>query len=207
MNDDPLVFGNRAAFRGWLVENHQKCPGIWLMLGKDAKVVTLTANEALEEALCFGWIDGQLRSLGADKYLKRFTPRRKASVWSERNRKLAEKLTEDGLMTAAGLAAIAEAHRRGAWDRPKREPISEAQVDVLTEALSGSSQALANFLRMSPSVRRTYTALYLDAKANTLHLRPSACYSTLGSGGSRPRQIRRTWRWHARRLDWRTGRG
>ena len=165
MKDDQLVFENRAAFRKWLVENHQKSPGIWLVLGKSAKVKTLTANEALEEALCFGWIDGQLRSLGADKYVKRFTPRRKASVWSERNRKLAENLIRDGFMTAAGQAAIEEARKKGTWDRPKPERISEAQIDLLTKALSGSPKALANFLKMSPSVRRTYAGFYLDAKA------------------------------------------
>ena len=165
MKEDQLVFENRAAFRKWLVENHKKNPGIWLVLGKGAKVKTLTANEALEEALCFGWIDGQIRSLGADKYLKRFTPRRKGSVWSERNRKLAENLTKDGLMTAAGQAAIEEARKKGTWDRPKPERISEAQINILTKALSGSPKALANFLRMSPSVRRTYTGFYLEAKA------------------------------------------
>ena len=164
MKDDQLVFENRAAFRKWLVENHQESRGIWLVLGKDAKVKTLTANEALEEALCFGWIDGQIRSLGADRYIKRFTPRRKVSVWSERNRKLADKLTKDGLMTSAGRAAIEEARKSGAWDRPKREPISEAQVEALTKALPADSKALANYLKMSPSVRRTYAAFYLDAK-------------------------------------------
>ena len=165
MKDDQLVFENRAAFRRWLVENHQKSPGVWLVLGQTAKVKTLTANEALEEALCLGWIDGQLRSLGTGHYLKRFTPRRPASVWSERNRKLADRLTQDGLMTAAGLAAIEEARKKGTWDRPRPGAISEAQVEELTKALSGSSKALANFLRMSPSVRRTYTGFYLDAKA------------------------------------------
>lgn len=165
MKDDQLAFASRAEFRSWLVENHQKSPGIWLVLEKDAKVKTLTANEALEEALCFGWIDGQLRSLGADRYVKRFTPRRKASVWSERNRQLAEKLTTDGLMAAAGQAAIEEARRSGAWDRPKPEPISEAQVEVLAKALADSPKALANFLKMAPSIKRTYTGFYLDAKA------------------------------------------
>ena len=139
MKEDQLVFENRAAFRKWLVENHQKNPGIW--------------------------IDGQIKSLGADKYIKRFTPRRKASVWSERNRKLAEKLTKDGLMTAAGQDAIEEARRKGTWDRPKPERISEAQINILTKALSGSPKALANFLGMSPSVRRTYAGFYLEAKA------------------------------------------
>lgn len=171
MKDDQLVFENRAAFRKWLVDNHRKNPGIWMVLGKSAKVKTLTANEALEEALCFGWIDGQIKSLGADRYIKRFTPRRKASVWSARNRKLAEKLTRDGLMTAAGQAAIEEARKRGAWDRPKREPISDAQIDVLAEALSDSPKALANFQKMSPSVRRTYAGFYLEAKAEETRMR------------------------------------
>ena len=165
MKDDQLVFENRAAFREWLVQNHQKSPGIWLVFSKDTEFRTLTANEALEEALCFGWIDGQLRSLGAKEYLKRFTPRRKRSVWSERNRKLAQKLTEEGAMTAAGRAAIAQAQELGTWDKPKPAPISEAQVEILTDALSGSGKALTNFLNMSASVRRTYTAFYLAAKS------------------------------------------
>jgi len=165
MKDDQLVFENRAAFREWLVQNHQKSPGIWLVFSKDAEMRTLTANEALEEALCFGWIDGQLRSLGAKEYLKRFTPRRKRSVWSERNRKLAQKLTEEGAMTAAGRAAIAQAQELGTWDKPKPAPISEVQVEILTDALSGSGIALTNFLNMSASVRRTYTAFYLAAKS------------------------------------------
>ncbi|MDD2762372.1 MAG: YdeI/OmpD-associated family protein [Opitutaceae bacterium] len=164
MKDDQLVFENRAAFKKWLAKNHQNSPGIWLVFGKDGKLKTLTANEALEEALCFGWIDGQFQSLGAEKYLKRFTPRRKGSVWSERNRKLAQKLIEEGAMTAAGQAAIAQAQEGGTWDRPKPAPISEVQVGILTEALSGAGKALTNFLNMSPSVRRTYTGFYLEAK-------------------------------------------
>lgn len=165
MKDDQLAFENRAAFRKWLVHNHQKSPGIWLVFSKDATIETLTANEALEEALCFGWIDGQLQSLGPQQYRKRFTPRRKRSVWSERNRKLAEKLIAEGAMTAAGRAAIAQAQELGTWEKPKRAPISEVQIGILTDALSGSRKALTNFLNMSVSVRRTYTAFYLAAKS------------------------------------------
>mgnify|MGYP000843554751 FL=1 len=164
MTDDPLVFENRAAFKKWLVKNHQNSSGIWLVFGKGGKVKTLSAHEALEEALCFGWIDGRLQSLGAETYRKRFTPRRKGSVWSERNRKLAQKLIEEGAMTAAGHAAIARAREGGTWDRPRPAPISEAQVEILTEALSATGNALTNFQKMSPSVRRTYTGLYLAAK-------------------------------------------
>lgn len=164
MRNDQLVFETRDAFRNWLVENHRVSPGIWLVLGKAGNLRTLTANEALEEALCFGWIDGQMQSLGAQKYLKRLTPRRKASAWSERNRKLATKLIADGAMTEAGHAAIAQAQKSGTWDRPKPAPISETQIAILVKALSGTGKALANFLNMPPSVKRTYTALYLAAK-------------------------------------------
>jgi len=70
----------------------------------------------------------------------------------------------DGAMTASGRAAIAQAQKAGTWDRPKLEPLSEAQVGILTEALSGAEKALTNFLNMSPSVRKTYTRFYLAAK-------------------------------------------
>ena len=165
MKDDQLMFEDRAAFRKWLDQNHQKCPGIWLVFSKDAEIKALTANEALEEALCFGWIDGQLKSLGAKEYLKRFTPRRKRSVWSERNRMLARKLITEGAMTDAGRAAIAQAQEMGTWDKPKPEPISEVQTGILTDKLSGCGIALTNFQNMSASVRRTYTAFYLAAKS------------------------------------------
>ena len=162
--DDQLRFETRDAFRAWLVQNHQISSGIWLVLGKAGRLTTLTADEALEEALCFGWIDGQLKSVDDQKYLKRFTPRRKGSIWSERNRELAKKLIADGAMTAAGQAAIDQAQAQGTWDRPGPAPITEAQIEVLVQALSGAEKALANFLAMPPSVQRTYTAFYLDAK-------------------------------------------
>lgn len=164
MTGAQCLFENRASFRRWLVHNHQKSPGIWLVFSKVAEIETLTANEALEEALCFGWIDGQLRSLGARKYLKRFTPRRRGSVWSERNRRLAQQLTDEGRMTAAGRAAMTQAQELGTWDGPTPAPISEAQVGILVDALSGSGRALTNFLNMSASVRRTYAAFYLAAR-------------------------------------------
>ncbi len=152
MKDNQLNFENRAAFRKWLVQNHQKSPGIWLVFSKDAGIKTLTANEALEEALCFGWINGQLQSLGDKEYRKRFTPRRKRSVWSERNRKLARKLITEGAMTDAGRAAIAQAQEMGTWDKPKPEPISDIQVGILTDKLSGSGKALNNFNPKNPKM-------------------------------------------------------
>lgn len=164
MEDNQLLFENREAFRKWLRKNHQICPGIWLVFEKNHQLRTLTANQALEEALCFGWIDGQIQSLGAEKYLKRFTPRRKDSVWSERNRKIAQKLTEEGVMTNAGRRAIVQAQTLGKWNLPRKEPISEAQIEILVAALSGTEKALSNYLKMSPSARKTYAGYYLEAK-------------------------------------------
>ena len=118
MRQIEMTFASREAFRNWLAENHLASPGIWLVFGKGGRRVTLKAEEALEEALCFGWIDGQIQSVDEDHYLKKFTPRRKDSEWSEKNRGLAAQLTEKGLMTAAGLAAIEQAKARGCWESP-----------------------------------------------------------------------------------------
>lgn len=164
VKDDQLVFEDRAAFRSWLHRNHGTHTGFWMVLGKGGALKTLTANEALEEALCFGWIDGQIRSLGAEAYLKRFTPRGKRSVWSERNRGLARRLIAEGAMTAAGQAAIERAQELGTWDQPDSGPTTDAQVGLLIDALSENGKALANFLSMSASVQRTYAGLYLAAK-------------------------------------------
>ena len=163
MKDDQLVFASRSAFRAWLAQNHQSSPGIWLVFGRARAGEDTEANDALEEALCFGWIDGQLRSLGADRYLKRFTPRPR-TVSGPRNRLLAQELIKLGLMTPAGQAAIDQAQKLGNWESSTRVAISDEQISILTKAIAGSGKALTNLLSMSPSVQRTYAAFYLDAK-------------------------------------------
>jgi uncharacterized protein YdeI (YjbR/CyaY-like superfamily) len=98
------------------------------------------------------------------KYIKKFTPRRKGSKWSEKNRDLAAKLIAQGQMTNPGFAAIEQAKKDGTWDIPKAESISDEQIAILTELLKDYEPALTNFQKMSRSVKATYTALYLDAK-------------------------------------------
>lgn len=163
--DDTLQFASRKEFRDWLTDNHSAIKGVWLRFGKSGKLQTLSADEALEEALCFGWIDGQIKSVDESCYVKKFTPRRKGSNWSQRNRQIAAKLIEQGLMTEHGLAAIERAKKDGTWDTPERPPIGDEQIALLLKALEGREPALTNFMNMSPSVRRTYTAHYLDAKS------------------------------------------
>jgi uncharacterized protein YdeI (YjbR/CyaY-like superfamily) len=162
--DDRMQFSNRAEFRAWLARNHSLNGGIWMVFGKVRKLETIKRREALEEAICFGWIDGQIRSVDELRYLVRYTPRRKRSRWSETNRGLAAKLTKQGQMAEPGLAAIARAKKEGTWNPPDDGPAGEDQVAMLVQALAGHEPALSNFQNMSPSVRRTYAANYLSAK-------------------------------------------
>ncbi len=169
---DQLVCADRIEFRKWLHLNHSTSKGVWLVFSKVDGLKTLKASEALEEALCFGWIDGQIKSLGDERYLKKFTPRTRGSRWSAFNQALVKRLIEGGRMTEHGVAAIEQAKSSGAWDAPRSRPqISDAQVEVLIKALQGADLALRNFLKMPPSVRRTYTMAYLDAKKEETRMR------------------------------------
>lgn len=159
-----MQFSTRAEFRKWLVKNAGTSGGVWLVFGKTKEVITLTANEALEEALCFGWIDGQMQSIDKTKYIKYFAKRREKSVWSEKNKKTAETLIKAGLMTEAGQNAVDDAKKNGSWDAPKRVPITEEQIKAFAKKLTGFSPACGNFATMSKSVQTTYTGRYLSFK-------------------------------------------
>ena len=106
-----MKFADREAFRKWLSENCQSDAGIWLLFGKAGGPKTIKAGEALEEALCFGWIDGQMQSIDDKTYKKYFSMRREKSKWSEKNKALAQKLEEQGLMTEFGRKKIEEAKK------------------------------------------------------------------------------------------------
>ena len=162
--EEQIVFLDRAAFRQWLSKNYATNKGVWLVFSKVDTLKTIKQSEALEEALCFGWINGQIKSLDDEKYLMKFTPRRKDSRWSEYNRNLAARLIEQGIMTEYGLAAIEQAKKSGTWDLPRQERASDEQIQILIDALHGHDLALANLLKMPLSVRRTYTTAYLDVK-------------------------------------------
>lgn len=121
----------------------------------------------MEEALCFGWIDGQIEKIDDKTYKKYFSPRRKNSKWSEKNKALVKKLEEQGLMTDLGRKKIDEARKNGQWDASNPLAIiTEEQIAYLSILLEGYEPAYTNFQAMSPSVRRTYTRAYLDAKTD-----------------------------------------
>jgi len=147
-----------------LKENAETSEGVWLVFGKKNAVVTLSANDALEEALCFGWIDGQMKRVDETKYLKYFARRRSKSVWSEKNKKTIETLRTKGIMTVLGEKAVETAIQNGTWDAPRAAPISVELKKSFVAKLSAISPAYENFCNMPPSVQLTYTMRYLSFK-------------------------------------------
>ena len=161
-----LTFTDRAEFRSWLSANCQSTAGVWLLFGKTGGPKTLKAGEALEEALCFGWIDGQMQSINEKSYKKYFSLRRENSKWSEKNKALVKELEERGVMTEFGRRKIAEAKANGQWDAPKPGAVTEEQIAQVCAVLEEYEPAFTNFQAMSPSLKKTYTRAYFDAKTD-----------------------------------------
>lgn len=159
-----LEFSNQEEFRSWLQANCLSSTGVWLLFGKPGGPKTITAAEALEEALCFGWIDGQMQSLDEKTYKKYFSSRRGNSKWSEKNKTLVGELEKRGIMTDYGREKVAQAKKNGQWNAPKAPAITEENIASLSALLEGHEPAFSNFEAMSPSVKKTYTKAYLDAK-------------------------------------------
>lgn len=163
---EPIAFPTRKDFREWLSDNCESTDGVWLLFGKTGGPKTIKAGEALEEALCFGWIDGQMQRIDDTSYRKYFSQRRANSKWSEKNKGLVEKLEQQGVMTDHGRAKIEEAKKNGQWSAPKPKQESQEHIDQVAAVLEGHEPAYTNFLAMSPSVQRTYTRAYFDAKTD-----------------------------------------
>ncbi len=164
--DKILTFTDRQAFREWLGKYGAESDGVWLLFSKKGKFVTLSAADALEEALCYGWIDGQMQSLDDNNYKKYFARRVPKSKWSVKNKKLAQTLLEKGLMAQKGLEAIECATKNGLWDSAKRILINDEQIQMFKKIIQPYETAYNNLLAMSHSVQRTYTGFYLDAKSD-----------------------------------------
>ncbi len=166
MNDGMLIFKNRQDFRIWLEMHCLSEEGVWLLFGKADGPQTLKAEEALEEALCFGWIDGQMKTIDEKTYKKYFSMRRQNSKWSEKNKTLVKNLEERGIMTDYGRKKIEEAKQNGQWYADKPADVTDEQISALSEILQSYEPAFTNFQAMSNSVKKTYTRAYLDAKTD-----------------------------------------
>ena len=161
---DVMEFADREEFRQWLSDHCLSNAGVWLLFGKAGGPKTIKASEALEEALCFGWIDGQMQSIDDKTYKKYFSLRRKDSKWSEKNKALVKGLEEQGLMTGWGRKKIEEAKENGQWDAPKSPTVTEEQIAFLSDLLKVYEPAYANFQAMYLSFKKNYTRAYFVAK-------------------------------------------
>jgi uncharacterized protein YdeI (YjbR/CyaY-like superfamily) len=170
-----LVVADQAAWRAWLDENEQTSDGVWLVLAKKGVTdpTSLTYQEALIEALCSGWIDGQRRSRDVTTFVQRYTPRRRASLWSERNIGLVGGLIAEGRMRASGHAEIERAKADGRWERAYAGSSSMQVPDDLAAALAASPRAAALFETLNGQNRyavlhRIVTAPSESSRANRL---------------------------------------
>ncbi len=160
-----LKFAGRDEFRRWLNAHCLSSDGVWILFGKAGGPKTIKAGEALEEALCFGWIDGQMQSVDDKTYKKYFSLRRLNSKWSNKNKELVKKLEENGLMTEFGKKKIEEAKINGQWNAENTlSVITDDQIYYLSKLLEKYEPAFTNFQAMPLSVKKTYTRAYFDAK-------------------------------------------
>jgi uncharacterized protein YdeI (YjbR/CyaY-like superfamily) len=148
------AFASAEEWEAWLRDHHDTVPGIWIRFAKKGSgVPTVTYLEALHAALCFGWIDGQARSLDDAAYVQRFTPRRARSIWSKRNRDFATALVEAGRMQPAGLREVERAKADGRWEAAYAGPATAEIPADLTEALAARPEAQAMFENLTSQNR------------------------------------------------------
>lgn len=141
-----LLLPDAQRWREWLEENHASSSGVWLVLHKKGgTVTTLTWATALDEALCFGWIDGQARKRDGESSFQRFTPRGPQSIWSLRNVGHIERLEAEGKMRDAGRAAVERAKANGRWERAYAGPATAVVPDDLAAAIAANPDAQAMF--------------------------------------------------------------
>ena len=153
--EEVLHFANGAEWRAWLEEHHAEEKEAWLVhFKKGSKTSALAYEEAVEEALCFGWIDGLLRSIDAERFTLRYSPRKPKSIWAESNKKRAEKLIREGRMTQAGLDKIAEAKKSGEWEAASRREDVDSIPPDLEQALQSHHHARERYLELPASQKK-----------------------------------------------------
>ena len=156
---EKLPFAAASALRAWLEANHDTSPGIWLMIGKKGSgVESVTYSEAVDEGLCFGWIDGQKAKHDDTYFLQRFTPRTKRSPWSKINTARVARLAKAEKMHLAGLREVEAAKADGRWDAAYAGQATAAVPDDLQAALEASPAAAAVFAELDGTNR--YAILY-----------------------------------------------
>jgi uncharacterized protein YdeI (YjbR/CyaY-like superfamily) len=155
---------SRKAWREWLKTHHTSSPGIWLVYAKKhSGIPSLSYNDAVEEALCYGWIDSLIHPIDEDRYKQLFTPRKPKSAWSAANKARVERLIASGLMTAAGMALVALARTNGKWSALDHVAALTVPPD-LKRALDADAAARKNWPAYSPGMRKGFLYRVASAK-------------------------------------------
>jgi|GEM_PF-50793 len=225
LTDLPLLeVSDRGAWRGWLERNHSTSPGVWLAVGKKGNTRTaLNYEEAVEEALCFGWIDSVVHRLDADRFKQLLTPRKRGSGWAKTNKARVERLISQGRMTSAGLAAVEAAKADGSWQT--LDDVEDLLVPAdLASALTADPAAAQGFHGFTSSARKMILYRISEAKrpetrARRIEQTVRAAaqgrmpWGTAAGVGPRARTAaslreisEHLWRWERRHPEWHPGR-
>jgi uncharacterized protein YdeI (YjbR/CyaY-like superfamily) len=179
-----LQFDSQEAWSAWLKDNHAESQGVWLKYAKKASgITTVNHVEAIEEALCYGWIDGQAASHDESFYLVRFTPRRPRSKWSQLNRANVERLMRQGRMKPAGMAQVEAAKADGRWDAAYPPQSSAPVPDDFQAALDQNPKAKAFFKTLTGQNRYAFLYRIHDAKRAETRARRIAEYVAMLAEG------------------------
>lgn len=163
--NNALIFKNKEEWRKWLEENHIKFKEIWLIhYKKSSNKISLTNYDAVEEALCFGWIDSTLKKIDEERYILRYTPRKNKSVWSKINKETAERMVLQGKMTQAGLEKIKSAKKNGLWKNAYTNKIRDKLPSDLEKSLRLDRIAWENFQNFANSYRNMYIGWVKNSK-------------------------------------------
>jgi uncharacterized protein YdeI (YjbR/CyaY-like superfamily) len=172
-------FKNQQAWEAWLGKNHAASPGVWLKLAKKGSGQdSVTYDEALDSALCHGWIDGQKKPFDGTWWLQRFTPRGPKSIWSVRNREKAEALITAGRMAASGMKAVETARQNGRWDSAYEGQRTAGVPEDLQVELDRSPRAKAFFSSLDSANR--YAILFRIHHAGSVAARASRIGQFIG---------------------------
>jgi len=158
---------DKKAWHEWLEKNHERSEGVWLLYLKGRAATNgVSYDESVEEALCFGWIDSQIRRIDGTKYARKFTPRRPGSWWSPSNIERIERLTREGRMAEAGLRRVEEAKENGSWEAPREKARNVPVPASLLEELAENPRAKENFEALARSYRDDFSAWIAAAKTD-----------------------------------------
>ena len=186
--ENPGYFKSLREWRNWLSTNHAVMRSIWIVIQKKAsQKLGVRYQEAVLEAIAYGWIDGKIKRLNDTEFMQRYTPRRRNSIWSRSNRERAERLIAEGKMTSAGFKAVEEAKQSGRWNQAYAvQKTADNWPQDLIDILKTNTIAYQNFSAFPPSARIMYIHWINEAKRQDTRERRIRTVVTRSSKNLRP---------------------